>query len=167
MEEICGIEMIVDTSYPTIANFIDLSGNTYNGVHIDKYAGINKDHTACYICTCHCGKRFVETRTHILNGIQSCGCIRPKYLHNIPKSDGRILHGETKTRLYGIWKGIRTRCYCKTNKKYINYGARGIKMCDEWYNDNGFINFKEWSLNNGYNDTKTIDRIDNNKKLSA
>lgn len=41
-----------------------------------------------------------------------------------------------------------------------NYGGRGIKVCNEW--KNSFNTFYEWALNNGYNETLTIDRIDVN-----
>ena len=37
-------------------------------------------------------------------------------------------------------------------------------MCDEWAND--FKIFKEWSLANGYDDSLSIDRIDNDKGYS-
>lgn len=33
-------------------------------------------------------------------------------------------------------------------------------MCDEWKND--FMNFYDWSINNGYNDSLTIGRINVN-----
>ena len=32
-------------------------------------------------------------------------------------------------------------------------------MCDEWKND--FLKFYNWSMNNGYKDNLTIDRINN------
>lgn len=41
--------------------------------------------------------------------------------------------------------------------------ARGIKVCDEWMNkENGFLNFYEWAMQNGYTESLTIDRIDVN-----
>ena len=43
---------------------------------------------------------------------------------------------------------------------YKNYGARGIKICDEWKND--FKAFYDWAMSNGYADNLTIDRIDVN-----
>ena len=58
---------------------------------------------------------------------------------------------------------MRMRCNCKTNKAYKNYGGRGIKVCDEW---NDYLIFKSWSLNNGYTDDLTIERIDINKGYS-
>lgn len=71
------------------------------------------------------------------------------------------VHGDGQmTRLYRAWIGMRQRCYNKREPNYINYGARGITVCDEWRN---FTAFKKWAMENGYNDSLSIDRIDNNK----
>lgn len=69
-----------------------------------------------------------------------------------------------KTRLYGIWCGIHDRCTNPNNKEYHRYGERGITVCEAWNHDNpnGYMNFREWSLANGYADNLTIDRIDPN-----
>lgn len=55
---------------------------------------------------------------------------------------------------------MKTRCYCKTNDRYKNYGGREITICKEWLED--FKNFYNWAINNGYQDDLTIDRIDVN-----
>lgn len=55
---------------------------------------------------------------------------------------------------------MKSRCYCKNHVCYHLYGARGIGVCDEWRND--FISFYMWSLNNGYKEGLSIDRIDVN-----
>ena len=68
-------------------------------------------------------------------------------------------HHATKTRLYKIWDGMRDRCQRATHKYYKNYGGRGISVCDEWQD---FMAFSQWALDNGYEDTLTLDRIDNN-----
>lgn len=66
-------------------------------------------------------------------------------------------HGHRNTRLYNIWSGIKARCNCKNNPDYKHYGARGIRVCDEW---NDFGTFYAWAISNGYGKTLTIDRID-------
>ncbi len=68
------------------------------------------------------------------------------------------------SKQYSRWKGIKKRCYNKSDKDYKNYGARGIKMCPEW-KDN-FWAFESWANNSGYADGLTIDRIDNNGDYS-
>jgi hypothetical protein len=62
------------------------------------------------------------------------------------------------------WHSIKRRCYNKNSDGYKNYGAKGIKVCDEWITN--FISFYEWSILNGYKKGLTIDRIDNKKGYS-
>lgn len=71
-------------------------------------------------------------------------------------------HQMSKTRIYKIWKGMRTRCNnknCISAKYYYN---KGITICDRW---NKFENFYE-DMSDGYNDSLTIDRIDSEKGYS-
>ena len=69
-------------------------------------------------------------------------------------------HGMKGSRLYSIYYNIKTRCYNKNSPSFYNYGNRGIKMCEEWFNN--FVNFYEWSIDNGYSEDLTLDRINNN-----
>lgn len=67
---------------------------------------------------------------------------------------------------------MKQRCYNPNNKSYRNYGGRGIKICDEWLNNNnGFSNFYKWCISNNYDENKdgsnqSIDRINNNGDYS-
>ena len=71
------------------------------------------------------------------------------------------LHGGKGEHLYEVWCAIKQRCFNPNNKRYANYGGRGITICDEWLND--YLAFKEWAMENGYEDNGdlSIDRIDN------
>jgi len=73
-------------------------------------------------------------------------------------------HGGTKTKLFGLWKDIKKRCYNKSRKQYKDYGGRGIIICPEWAND--YTKFRDWSLNNGYQEGLEIDRINNDGNYS-
>lgn len=64
-------------------------------------------------------------------------------------------------RIKSIFWQMVNRCYNNQNKNYRFYGAKGIKICDEWLNNP--IAFEQWALQNGYEDNLTIDRIDSNK----
>lgn len=75
----------------------------------------------------------------------------------------KIKHGMCGTRLYRIWEGMKHRCNYKKSDSYYLYGGRGITVCDEWKE---FVPFMDWALTNGYNDSLTIDRIDNDKGYS-
>ena len=71
-----------------------------------------------------------------------------------------IKHGLRYSRIYTIWCCIKGRCYNSNNKRYKDYGAKGITMCDEWKSN--FMNFYNWSMKNDYAENLTIDRINNN-----
>jgi len=66
-------------------------------------------------------------------------------------------HGEARTRLYGIYKGIKTRCTNRARKSANYYAEKGISISLEW---STFAAFREWSFANGYTDGMTIHRID-------
>lgn len=74
-----------------------------------------------------------------------------------------VKHGLSNTRLHKIWHSMYCRCYYKSTNQYKNYGGRGIKVCEEWKHMQGFINFYNWAISNGYKETLTLDRINNNK----
>lgn len=66
-------------------------------------------------------------------------------------------HGQSKTRLYAIWSKIKVRCYNEWDRDYKWYGAKGIKLCEEW--DKSYLCFMKWAIENGYKENLTIDRI--------
>lgn len=69
-------------------------------------------------------------------------------------------HGESRTRLHGIWCHLKTRCLCPTSPAYEYYGGRGITICDEWLAS--YEAFRDWARSSGYSDDLEIDRIDVN-----
>ena len=71
---------------------------------------------------------------------------------------GKRTHNKTGNRIYNIYRGMKTRCYTSTDYHYQWYGTKGVKICDEWLND--FMAFYNWSINHGYSDELSIDRID-------
>ena len=104
---------------------------------------------------CTCGNERDVYGTHLIHGRSvSCGCKNYKNLD--PKASLR--HGMANTKLHETWRQMRARCNNKRSKHYLDYGGRGISVCDEW---DIFENFMEWSLANGYSDELSIDRIDN------
>ena len=110
-----------------------------------------------WYCICDCGKRKKIRSSQLRYGsVKSCGCLRDEMRaeHNKPR------HGDTGTRLYSIWRGMKKRCYQPTSAGYKNYGGRGITVCDEWISS--YESFRDWALANGYTDELTLDRKDSN-----
>lgn len=71
--------------------------------------------------------------------------------------DKRVKHGHANEPLYAVWKAMRQRCNNPNHRDYKWYGARGVRICNEW---NDYSVFREWSISNGYDKSLTIDRID-------
>lgn len=107
-------------------------------------------------CKCDCGNYSEVLTNRLISGhTKSCGCLVKE---NAAKAN--ITHGKSKTRIYRIYNGMKQRCYNESAPSYVNYGSRGIKICDEWLKD--FTSFYNWALENGYSEELSIDRIDNN-----
>lgn len=119
----------------------------------------SKNKLAYFECICDCGNIVWIRGSALRNGsTNSCGCYRKEQtIKSIRK------HDMSNCRLYRIWNNMRTRCNKKYVKSYQNYGERGIRVCEEWDNTNdGFQNFLNWAIENGYEDNLSIDRIDVN-----
>ena len=80
---------------------------------------------------------------------------------------GNIKYGDSRERIHNIWYLMKYRCENPSSPAYKNYGGRGIKVCEEWAEEyDGYFRFKQWSLEHGYTEELTIDRIDNDGDYS-
>lgn len=69
-------------------------------------------------CRCICGKECAVQRPHLRAGChKTCGKCNPEGRH--PNE-------------YGSYKNMHRRCLVPTDENYVNYGGRGIKICDRW-----------------------------------
>ena len=126
----------------------DLVGTRVNHLVVMSREGSDKNHNSLWRCRCDCGKEILVRGFTLRSGdIFSCGC----------ESKRSTTHGESRTKLYHVWQGMKSRCNNPNYHQYYLYGGRGISVCDEWMD---YINFKEWAINNGYKPGLTIDRID-------
>lgn len=77
------------------------------------------------------------------------------------KHGNHYKHGFTVThpQLMNVWQTMKSRCNNQNREKYKDYGARGIKLCEEW--EHSAESFCKWALDNGYKEGLQIDRIDN------
>lgn len=143
-----------------MSKFINLTGKRFKKLTVLERA-ISKRQpngrlTTYWKCKCDCG-RIIEVRVDRLRNekVTCCNYCNKKNKYPNPK-------------LYHMLKHMKERCYDVLNKQYKNYGARGIKICDEWLDkENGYNNFYDWAINNGFNKNATrydctIDRIDVN-----
>ena len=126
-------------------------GNRYGRLIV--MSETKKGYTYICHCKCDCGNETDTACGNLRSGhTTSCGC----YAREIQSLNST--HGMSKTRLYRIYRKMLNRCYRVADTGYPYYGAKGIKVCDEWREKPE--NFLNWALANGYSDTLTIDRID-------
>lgn len=130
----------------------NIVGNRYGMLVVVNREVSGKGGNTRWLCKCDCGNTTIVYSSSLKRGYtKSCGCNTYNNRGNELKKENRLL--------YGVWKAMRWRCYGKP-KNYMDYGGRGIKLCKEWHDS--FDAFCKWSLENGYKEGLTIDRIDNN-----
>jgi hypothetical protein len=126
-------------------------GLTYGRLYVVKEVP-SKNNNPNWLCNCTCGNTTIVNSSNLKSGnTTSCGCLHKETVTK---------HGECHTRLYNIHKGMLSRCYSKTSTGYARYGGNGILVADEWHDYNVF---KKWALENNYDKSLTLDRIDNNR----
>jgi len=134
------------------------SKKDFSGMRFGKLTVLNefikKYNKYYWLCKCDCGNEKYIGVAHLKeSGTKSCGCssmdVHIKRL---------TTHNMRFTRIYGIWGGMKTRCYDINNANYFRYGGRGIKVCDRWLES--FQNFYD-DMKDGYDDSLSLDRKNN------
>lgn len=135
-----------------------MTGQVFGNLTVLKDTGKrNHNRRVIWLCKCSCPKQSVIEVSG--NNLQTgnttgCGCRRA----------GKIIHGHARRNgnehpLYHIWESMKDRCCNPNNLQYKDYGGRGIKVCNEWYNNPGL--FIEFGIDSGWQKGLQIDRKDN------
>lgn len=137
----------------------DITGEKFNSLTAIEFSYRDEKHRHYWKFKCECENEIILRKSSVTSGntrmCKECS-IKSKALK-------ATTHGLSKTRLYREWANMISRCENSLSTAYNRYGAVGISVCEEWHE---FECFNDWSLNNGYNDNLTIDRISNNKGYS-
>lgn len=134
----------------------DLKGQKINKLLVLEFFE-NKNKRTYWKCLCDCGNIKEILGTHLVQGkTKSCGCYNSEKASQSCKNRTII----PNKRIMYIWQSMKQRCYKEDSISYKNYGAKGIKICNEWLNNPKV--FYDWAINNGYEERLTIDRINNN-----
>lgn len=92
-----------------------------------------------WICLCDCGNQVSVSQGSLASGnSKSCGCLRADTIGSLSRTHGHRTDRK-RTPEYTAWQCIKERCYNRHNKRYADYGGRGISVCGRWLNS--FENF--------------------------
>ena len=88
-------------------------------------------------CRCVCGEVRGFRLPLLRNGkTKSCGCLARELAaeRGHKYGGGNKTHGGTGTLEYQTWGSMKDRCTNPSNMGWLNYGGRGISVCDRWLN---------------------------------
>jgi hypothetical protein len=130
----------------------------YGVVYLKEVETEGRNRKAEFKCG-RCGAHFIAQIYDVKrNHSTSCGCYRKQRA-----LDANTTHGKTSHKLYWVWQSMKARCTSRKASRFMDYGGRGIGMCEEWL---VFESFFSWALQNGYTEVMEIDRIDNDGNYS-
>jgi hypothetical protein len=116
-----------------------------------KHRGKDEKNLVVWECLCDCGNTVYAHTGSLTSGkTKSCGCLR---------KDRTTKHHMSSSCEYRVWASMKDRCSNSKNKRYKDYGGRGIDVCQRW--KDSFTNFLE-DMGARPSPQHSIDRIDNN-----
>lgn len=137
----------------------DLTGKRFGRLVVLERSG-HIGAKVAWLCKCDCGNTKRIRGEFLRRGsTTSCGCYHSEVAAKAAR-EAHTFHGDARSRLYGIWHGMKTRCNDLNDPYHAkDYSTRGITYCDEW---EVYEPFRDWALSHGYRDDLTLDRIDVN-----
>jgi len=109
--------------------------------------------------TCKKTRCVSRSMIHLIKtGINSGNCRSCSSIGNTHRYNKIYDKKLYNTPIYKSWSNMLNRCTNKNDKRYKDWGGRGIYVCNEW---KYFINFYN-DMSKTYKTSLTIDRIDNN-----
>ena len=106
------------------------------------------------LCRCDCGNELSVRCLSLANAnTSSCGCLHKESVGALNRK-----HGMSKSPTYVTYLNMVNRCTDSTNKKFADYGGRGIGVCDGWIES-----FEKFLSDMGVRPSNaTLERIDLN-----
>ena len=118
---------------------VNISGQRFGRLVADRPI----EHTTqgvVWLFLCDCGnqhKRLAKAIRH-KGEKASCGCLQ-KQIYSKRMASLNTTHGMTNTPEWRSWISMRERCRNPNAPKFMHYGGRGIKVCQQWENFQVFL----------------------------
>jgi hypothetical protein len=129
-----------------MGQFTDLTGQKFERLTVIERVEQDKYVKPHWKCRCECGNECTVRSDNLWAGhSKSCGCLQRESVGNVAGSaNPNFKHGHDiggNSRTYLSWRAIGQRCSNTKHPSYINYGGRGITICERWRGKHGFENF--------------------------
>lgn len=113
------------------AGLIHLEGQIFGRLTVIGRSTVKSGDCFKWTCQCDCGKTKAVDGGNLRHGrTTSCGCIQKERA-----AASNMTHGAVRSPEYKSWQAMKTRCLNPRNRKFPDYGGRGITICQEWVND--------------------------------
>ncbi len=117
----------------------DITGAKFHRLTAIRPTGRYIGRSAVWECLCDCGNK-IETAINALRhgSTKSCGCLRREKT-SAQLTSQNTTHGRSGTPEHASWKAAIQRCTNPKDKRYSDYGGRGIKVCERWQKFENFL----------------------------
>jgi hypothetical protein len=113
--------------------FIDITGQRTGRLTPIRYLGSQR-----WLCQCDCGAISDVSKSALVGGVQSCGCLRVEVtVARSTKHGHKRRNAQTET--YLCWQNMIQRCTNPKNNSWSDYGGRGITVCIQWETFENFL----------------------------
>lgn len=119
--------------------FHDLTGKTFGRWTVLRFSHVTSYRKVMFVCRCECGtERPVQGGLLASRHSQSCGCLKLEELVERSTKHGHRSMIDTSTE-YRAWLNMIQRCTNPKIANWVDYGGRGIRVCDRWRKFENFL----------------------------
>lgn len=139
-----------------MSRLIDLTGQRFTRLIVVRRVGSDRSGQAKWECRCDCGGKTITLGGNLRKGnTHSCGCYHVDRTVEVKTRHGHARKGSVSST-HRIWWAMLERCENPKDTRYVDYGGRGITVCERWHIfENFFADMGERPSG------RTLDRRDN------
>jgi hypothetical protein len=124
---------------------IDLTNQRFGRWSVLNRTANNKHGRPQWLCQCACGQQKIINGGSLKTGLsQSCGCLQKELItkrsinNKFSHRHGDATH-KNRAPEYAAWSRMHNRCKNSNDRKYKDYGGRGITVCERWESYENFL----------------------------
>lgn len=136
----------------------DLTGKQFGRLRVLALARVIPGACTEWRCQCECGNKINVRIGNLTSGnTKSCGCMQTEAKRQVGLANKTHGEGYGTTPEYRAWHSMKARCLTETCAQYVDYGGRGITICERWLQYENFLA----DIGRKPSPRHSLDRIDN------